>query len=148
VSAKVADWHTYFRNLRLAHQDAQREAEENDDELVVVEPSRPALPSDLNASLNALIASLTLCGFWSASQVTVALLPGKAFKTGSRAGESRPDKFLTNVFIYAAHPDRRTLAIWYQDGSLKSANLRVVPGPEHVVERNMDLQAFIEGREK
>lgn len=140
----MTDWHEYFKNMRLARQEAEREAEQNDDVLEIVEPSRPALPGDLNASLNAVIASLTLYGFWSASQVTVALLPGKAFKTGPRAGESRPDKFLTNVFIYAANPDRRTAEVWYQDGSLQSATIGVAHGQRRVVKRNMDLDAFIE----
>jgi hypothetical protein len=147
MSAEVTDWHEYFRNIRLAREEAERLADESDDVLVVVEPSRPATPADLNASLNGTIASLTLCGFWSASQVTVALLPGKAFKTGPRAGESRPDKFLTNVFIHAAHPDRRTAKIWYQDGSLQSATIGVAHGAVRVVNRNMDVDAFIEGRE-
>jgi hypothetical protein len=145
MSAEVEDWHEYFRNMRLAHQDAEQLEEEHEYELEVIEPSRPATPADVSASLAGIIASLTLCGFWSASQYTLVFLEGKPYKTGPRAGERREDKTLVNVFTYAANPDRRTAAIWYENGSLKSATVGVAHGRERVVRSMHELEAFIEG---
>lgn len=141
----MKDWHRYFREMREAHQDAERLEEEHEYDLKVIEASRPATPADVSTSLAGIIASLTLCGFWSASQRTLVFLEGKPFKTGPRAGERRADKTLVNVFTYAAHPDRRTAAIWYQDGSLESATVGVAHGPERVVRSMHELEAFIEG---
>lgn len=128
------------QSAEMAEAVEQDEAE-HEYELEVIEPSRPARVSDMNASLFKTIASLALCGWWSASQVTRVFLPGTVFKTGQRAGETRPDKEMTNVFIHAAHPDRRTLTIWYIDGKLESA----VINQTRVVRKVSDLADFIEG---
>ena len=145
LSPEGLEWREYFARMEEARVQADLDAEENEDVLEMIEASRPATIEDLNASLHRLIALLTVNAFWSASQVTRVLLPGKPFKTGQRAGESRPDKELTNVFIHAAHPDRRTAAIWYQDGKLMSARIGVAGGPERVIQQNGPLDRFIEG---
>jgi hypothetical protein len=143
VTADVEDWHEYFRQIKAARVEAETLEEEHEYELRVIEPSRPATPADVSTSLAGILSSLALCGFWSASQVTVTLLEGQPFKTGPRAGERREDKHLVNVFTHAAHPDRRTASIWYENGSLRSAILRVVPGPERVVRSMKELGEFI-----
>ena len=91
------------------------------------------------------MASLAVCGYWSASQVTRVFLPGKEFKTGERAGQRRPDKELTNVFVHAARGDGRQVSIWYQDNKLVSAKTRVALGTWSMVHKMSDLEAFIEG---
>lgn len=115
--------------------------------LEVLEPSRPAVGADLNASLSKTIAWLALYGFWSASQVTKVLEPQEAFKSGERAGEEREDKVHTNVFIHAAHPDLRHVSIWYQNGALSSARLRSATRDWYGTEKVGELLAFIEGEE-
>ena len=145
VSNDPEDWATYFRLRRLALEEAAREAEEHDDLLEIIEPSRPATVADLNTSLKSLLASLAVYGFVSASQVTRVLQPGKEFKTGERAGEVRPDKEMTNVFIHAAHSDLRHLSAWYVDGKLQSAKIRAGGEQWRVVERVGDVDRFIEG---
>lgn len=145
VSPEGLDWHEYFVRMHAARAEAELDADENEDELEMVEASRPATVQDLNASLKDLVASLTVCGFWSALQVTRVLLPGKPFKTGERAGESRPDKLLTNVFIHAASADKRFVSAWYQEGKLMSATVGVANGLRRVVKQNGQLDKFIEG---
>ena len=128
--------------------EAEADAEEHDDELEMIEASRPATSADFNASLFRVMGLLALNGFWSAAQVTRVLQPGKVFKTGERAGESRPDKELTNVFINAAASDKRFASIWYQDGKLMAAKVGVVGGLRRVVQQNGPLDKFIEGEDK
>jgi hypothetical protein len=142
---EAEDWKEYFRKMDEARAQAKRDAEEADDVLEIIEPSRPARLDDLNASIRGIIASLAVGGYWSASQVTRVLLVGKEFKTGQKAGDRRPDKELTNVFIYAARKDGRQLSIWYQDGKLVSARVRVALVPWSMVHKVSDLEAFIEG---
>jgi hypothetical protein len=139
------DWHRYFKELKAAHRKAQEIEEEHEYELQVIETSRPATPDDLSTSLAGIIASLTVCGFWSASQVTVVLLEGQPFKTGPRAGERRADKNIVNVFTHAANPDRRIADIWYENGSLRSAKVGVAHGPTRLVRSMKELEEFIEG---
>jgi hypothetical protein len=139
------DWAKYFKELKDAHRRAQQLEEEHEYELEVIEPSRPATPADLSASQAGIIASLTLCGFWSASQVTVTLLEGQPFKTGPRAGELRPNKEFVNVFTHAANPDRRIADIWYENGSLRSAKVGVAHGRIRLVKSMHELEEFIEG---
>jgi hypothetical protein len=145
LSPEGLEWREYFARMREALREAELDSEENEDVLEMIEASRPATAADLNASLFRLIATLTVNAFWSAAQVTRVLHPGKPFKTGERAGESRPDKELTNVFIHAAHPDRRTAAIWYQDGKLMSARIGLAGSTQRVVQQNGPLERFIEG---
>lgn len=145
LSPEGLEWHEYFERMGEMRREAELDAEENEDVLEMVEASRPATAADLNASLFRLIGLLTVNAFWSASQVTRVLSPGKPFKTGERAGESRPDKELTNVFIHAGHPDRRYAQIWYQDGKLMSATVGVAGGARRVVQQNGQLDRFIEG---
>lgn len=147
LSPDGLEWHEYFARLREAHVGAEGVAEEAEDILEIIEAARPAVTADLNASVTKIIASLTVCGFWSACQVTRVYLPGKEFKTGERAGERRPDKELTNFFINAGHPDKRYVKGWWQEGKLMSATLGVAHGRIRVVDRISDLEAFIEGGE-
>jgi len=142
---EAEDWKEYFRKMDEARAQAKRDAEEADDVLEIIEPSRPARLDDLNTSIRGIIASLAVGGYWSASQVTRVLLVGKEFKTGQKAGDRRPDKELTNVFIYAARKDGRQLSIWYQDGKLVSARVRVALTPWSLVHKVGDVEAFIEG---
>jgi hypothetical protein len=146
LSPDGLDWREYFRRMRQAQASAEGVAEEADDVLEVIEAARPARPSDLNASVAGILASLAVCGFWSACQVTKVFLEGKEYKTGERAGERRPDKELTNFFVAAACDDRRWVKAWWQEGKLVSATVGVAgEGGRRVVSRMGDLQAFIEG---
>jgi hypothetical protein len=145
VTADVEDWHEYFRQIKAARVEAETLEEEHEYELRVIEPSRPATPADVSTSLAGILSSLALCGFWSASQVTVTLLEGQPFKTGPRAGELRPNKEFVNVFTHAANPDRRIADIWYENGSLRSAKVGVAHGRIRLVKSMHELEEFIEG---
>ena len=114
-------------------------------EIEVIEPSRPARPEDASTSIQSILAQLALCGWWSASQITRTLLKGAEYKTGARAGESRPDKEPTNFFIRAAHPDQRTVSAWYIDGKLKTATIGKRTESPRVIERVGELEAYVRG---
>lgn len=146
LSPEGLEWREYFARMKSVRHNVEQVTDEYDEVLEIIEPSRPATPADLNSSVAGIIASAAVCGFWSASQVTRVFLPGKEFKTGERAGERRPDKELTNVFVYAAHEDGRHIEACWQEGKLLSAIIGVARGPERVVKKMGELEAFIEGR--
>lgn len=138
----------YFENLKLAKLKVAEIVDEHEFDLEIIEPSRPTRASDLNAASLKVLGLLALCGFWSASEVTRVVQPGEPFKTGERAGESRPDKEMTNLFIYAGHPDRRIASIWIIDGKLKSATIGPVHGHQVVVDKVGVLLSYITGEEE
>lgn len=145
LSPEGLEWREYFRRMKEARVEAERAAEDHEEVLEVIEPSRPARLDDLSASVRGIIAALAVYGFVSASQVTRVLQEGTEYKTGEKAGERRPDKELTNVFLHAAHPDGRNLSGWWQDGKLKTARIRTWPGEWTVVDKMGDVDRFIEG---
>ncbi len=133
-------WRRYFTEMSKARKLAEAEAENNGEPLEIIQPSRPATVADMNASLFKVVASLTLAGFWSAAQVTVVRQLGTLIKSGEKEGEMRPDKEITNVFIHAAHPDHRSLTIWYRDSKLENAQ-----SGDKIFERMKDMEEYING---
>lgn len=117
-------WGEYFAKKLEAQRLAEAEAESAEEVLEIIQPSRAATFSDLNTSVKNLIARLTVAGFWSAAQVTVVRQVGTLIKSGEKEGQMRPDKEITNVFIHAAHPDKRYLTCWYRDSKLENAQIR------------------------
>lgn len=147
LSPEGLEWAEYFRRIQETKSDAAEMADEHVELLEIIEPSRPAAPSDLNPATKGILGLLAVCGFWSASQVTRVLRVGTVIKSGERAGESRPDKELTNVFIHAANADRRYVKAWYVDGKLQSATIGVARKWSRVIEQVGKLEEFIEGGE-
>lgn len=137
------DPRAFWDNITASRAAVEVEVDEADEPLEIIEPSRPATVEDLNPSTTKNLAWLALCGWWSASQVTKVFLAGTVYKTGKQAGETRPDKTMTNLFTDAAHPSGRQLQVWYQDGSLRSALYRDTLGPWRKLDKVGDLLAYI-----
>lgn len=138
----------YFEGLALAKSQVAELVDEHEFDLRIIEPSRPVVASDLNASLYKTLGSLALYGWWSASETTRVVQPQEPYKSGDRAGEERPDREMVNVFTYAGHPDRRIASIWYVDGKLNSATIGPVNGIQKVVTVLGDLLTYITGEKE
>lgn len=139
------DPRAFWDNLTASRTAVEAEVEEADEPLEILQPSRPATVEDLNGSTTKNLAWLALCGYWSASQVTVVRQVGTLIKSGEKEGEMRPDKELTNLFTDAAHPDGRQVQIWYQEDKLRSALVRTGNMPWGKLDKVGDLLAFISG---
>jgi hypothetical protein len=139
------DPRAFWEGIAAAREAVEVEVDEADEPLEIIEPSRPATVEDLNPSTTKNLAWLATGGWWSASQVTRVFLAGTVYKTGKQAGETRPDKTMTNLFTDAAHPDGRQVQIWYQDGSLRSALVRTKLEPWRKLDKVGDLLDFISG---
>lgn len=133
-------WGDYFAKKLEAQRIAEAEAESVEEPLEIIEPSRPARYDDLGTSLKGLLARMAVAGFWSAAQVTVVRQVGTLIKSGDKEGQMRPDKEITNVFIHAAHPDKRYLTAWYRDGRLENAQTR-----DGILEKMGEVENYIGG---
>lgn len=133
-------WGEYFSRKLEAQREAEAAAETAEEPLEILEPSRPARYDDLSTSIKGLLARLAVAGFWSGAQVTRVRQVGTEIKSGEKEGQMRPDKEITNVFIHAAHPDKRHLTIWYRDAKMENAQTR-----DGILEKMGEVEDYVGG---
>lgn len=133
-------WGEYFARKLELQRAAEAAADDAEEALEIIQPSRPAVYDDLNTSVKNLLSRMMVAGFWAAVQVTVVRQIGTVFKTGDRAGEMRPDREISNAFIHAANADGRTLTVWYRDGKMENAQTR----DNKILDRMSDVEAYLD----